>query len=178
MKPKDTGQRKHVAIDIRPATVADLDDIVKLEKKSFGDQAWRREILRRYLQSGEDNPARVPIFVAFAKAANGESEFAGYTIGCRGGKDNGMVLDLVVSPEFKGRHLGRALLEQVSESLQDAGASRLTLEVESTNKPAIRLYESVGFVKDRLLPDCYGEKRDAYWMIKAGARKSPKNPAP
>ncbi|TAL27214.1 MAG: N-acetyltransferase [Alphaproteobacteria bacterium] len=162
--------QEHGPIDIRPATVADLDDIVNLEKKSFGDQAWRREILRRYLQSGEDNPTRVPIFVAFAKAANGETGFAGYTIGCRGGKDNGMVLDLVVSPEFKGQHLGRALLEQVSESLKDAGASRLTLEVESTNKPAIRLYESVGFVKDRLLPDCYGEKRDAYWMIKPAAK--------
>jgi ribosomal protein S18 acetylase RimI-like enzyme len=164
MKP-ELAEKKE-PITLRPATVADLDDIEKLERTSFGDQAWRREILRRYLQSGEDNPARVPVFVAFAKESGGETKIAGYTIGCRGGKDNGMVLDVVVAPEFKGRHLGRKLLARVSESFEQAGASQLMLEVETTNKAAITLYESTGFVKDHILADCYGEKRDAYWMIK------------
>lgn len=164
---------KKPAIHIRPATAADIDDIERLEKLSFGEQAWDRDLIEAYLLASTEDPSRVPCFVAFAKAANGKTEIAGYTIGCTGGKDNGMILDLAVSPEFKGLHLGRKLLKRVSESLKNAGASELTLEVEATNKAAITLYESVGFVKDHLMPDYYGKTRDAYWMTTKGAHKPP-----
>ena len=170
MKPKDTNQRKHISIDIRPAAAADLDGIEKLERASFGDQAWPREIIDAYLQASLESPERVPLFVAFARASSGETKIAGYTIGCIGGKDSGMVLDLAVSPEFKGRHLGRDLLARVSDSLTKGGADNLTLEVETTNKAAITLYESVGFVKDHVMPDYYGKTRDAYWMKKPGSK--------
>ena len=74
---------------------------------------------------------------------------------------------------FRRLREGRERLERVSDSLRNAGASELVLEVETTNKAAITLYESVGFVKDHVMPDYYGKARDAYWMTTKGGPKPP-----
>ena len=63
----------------------------------------------------------------------------------------GIVWWLEVKPPFRGRSYGRALLLQAMKLLGSAGADRLILYVDHDDplsrdrRPAIRLYESVGF---------------------------------
>jgi ribosomal protein S18 acetylase RimI-like enzyme len=55
------------------------------------------------------------------------------------------VHDLAVQPEYRGRGIGRLLLEEVERRARARGSSKLTLEVHATNVDAMRLYRRFGF---------------------------------
>jgi RimJ/RimL family protein N-acetyltransferase len=55
-------------------------------------------------------------------------------------------LGIAVSPEVRGRGIGRALLASLIEHARAAQLPALSLSVESDN-PALRLYERLGFEK-------------------------------
>lgn len=56
--------------------------------------------------------------------------------------------DLFVTPDVRGRGLGRALLLEAAEIARNRGASRLKLSTAIANVPAQRLYESLGWIRD------------------------------
>jgi len=53
--------------------------------------------------------------------------------------------DLAVAPRFRGRGIGRQLLEQVEARARALGCCKLTLEVAAENTLAQELYRTVGF---------------------------------
>jgi ribosomal protein S18 acetylase RimI-like enzyme len=53
--------------------------------------------------------------------------------------------DLAVLPEYRGRGIGRRLLERVEAKGHALGCAKLTLEVRADNHRAQRLYQQVGF---------------------------------
>ena len=55
------------------------------------------------------------------------------------------VHDLAVVPAWRGRGVGRALLEAVEAEGRRRGCCKLTLEVQEDNQPARRLYARFGF---------------------------------
>lgn len=55
------------------------------------------------------------------------------------------------TPAYRGRGVGRALMERAVERCLNAGAATLTLEVIVGNEPAQRLYERLGFRVTRTL---------------------------
>lgn len=59
---------------------------------------------------------------------------------------------LAVDPAERRRGLGRALLDAAFDDARRQGARRITLRVLSTNTNARRLYESMGFVIEGVLP--------------------------
>jgi ribosomal protein S18 acetylase RimI-like enzyme len=57
------------------------------------------------------------------------------------------VTQLCVSPQYRGRGLGRLLMRQCGASLRGAGFEAITLTVTEANEQAMRLYDELGFVK-------------------------------
>ncbi len=55
------------------------------------------------------------------------------------------ILNLSVVPDARRQGLGRALLERFIDDALRAGADQVFLEVRTSNRPAIALYESAGF---------------------------------
>jgi ribosomal protein S18 acetylase RimI-like enzyme len=53
--------------------------------------------------------------------------------------------DLTVAPAFRGRGVGRALLERVEAKARQLGCVKVTLEVGDRNDRARDLYERLGF---------------------------------
>ncbi|MBM7440847.1 GNAT family N-acetyltransferase [Streptomyces sp. HB132] len=61
------------------------------------------------------------------------------------GDDLGYVFDVEVREECRGRGYGRALMHLAEDVTLDAGLGLLGLHVFTTNTPALRLYESLGY---------------------------------
>jgi ribosomal protein S18 acetylase RimI-like enzyme len=61
------------------------------------------------------------------------------------------VFGLAVAPAARRRGAGSALLAAAEEFARGQGARKLSLRVLSTNAPAIRLYERLGFQREGLL---------------------------
>jgi ribosomal protein S18 acetylase RimI-like enzyme len=57
----------------------------------------------------------------------------------------GAVQNVGIAPEHRGRGLGRALVVKSLAGFQDAGVSRVYLDVTARNTSAVQLYRSVGF---------------------------------
>lgn len=53
--------------------------------------------------------------------------------------------DVIVLKEYRGKNVGRSLLEAIIRTAKERRCSRITLEVRADNPVARRLYESVGF---------------------------------
>jgi ribosomal protein S18 acetylase RimI-like enzyme len=56
--------------------------------------------------------------------------------------------DIAILPEYRGRGIGRQLLEAVAELGRTLGCCKLTLETQENNLTAQKLYRSVGFARD------------------------------
>lgn len=89
---------------------------------------------------------------AVVLVAEREGEVVGYAYGAvedvdcmalRG--EAGMLHDLYVLPEHRGRGLGRALLTEAIAALDALGAPRLVLSAAERNEAAQRLFASIGF---------------------------------
>jgi ribosomal-protein-alanine N-acetyltransferase len=59
--------------------------------------------------------------------------------------DEAHLLNLSIAKAYQGRGLGRTLLEQMMHVARQHGAQNMFLEVRTSNKTAIHLYENVGF---------------------------------
>ena len=59
--------------------------------------------------------------------------------------DEAELLTIAVEPRWRGKGVGRALMEAVFADLMMSPASRMFLEVDEQNLAAIRLYEKLGF---------------------------------
>lgn len=60
--------------------------------------------------------------------------------------DEAHITNVAVHPEYRGRSIGRKLMVEVLARAKERGAECATLEVRASNDPAIKLYESMGFV--------------------------------
>jgi len=55
------------------------------------------------------------------------------------------VHDLAVATQFRGRGIGKALLDAVAEHARQTGCCKVTLEVRADNDKALALYRRAGF---------------------------------
>ena len=69
---------------------------------------------------------------------------------------------LYVRPAFRGRRIGRELAIRVLEDARQIGYRIMRLDTLAWMKPAITLYEQLGF--QRIDPYCYNPQSDAVYM--------------
>jgi len=164
---------------IRQAQPSDIEAIIAIEEESFApEERYEKKLLNTFLSASlksqgvvmliatPDSETKSPAGYVLAEIEyNGSGESFGVADG------SGEIISLAVAKTHEGHGLGRALLERVSKSLQEAGADRLVLQVRVDNASAIHLYESVGFVKERLLTKFY-EDQDGFEMVKPVEKKT------
>ncbi|HXG53003.1 MAG TPA: ribosomal protein S18-alanine N-acetyltransferase [candidate division Zixibacteria bacterium] len=121
------------AIAFREMSLADLDEVMKIERTSFASP-WSE---RFFIEEIQAPCARALLAVA------GE-RIVGYVIFWLL-PDEVDVHNLAVHTAYRRRGIGRRLLQQVIGQARGRGSSRVTLEVRRSNTAAQRLYESLGF---------------------------------
>ncbi len=128
---------------IRPMVADDVKALAAIERECFADP-WSENGLAEEL----DNPC------AHFFVAERHDEVYGY-LGTHIIADEMSVTNIAVKTEFRHRGVARALLYQARQAATEHDLYRITLEVRVSNEPAIRLYESEGFVKDGIRPRFY-----------------------
>lgn len=77
------------------------------------------------------------------------------------------MMNIAVHPDFRRLGIAEALIYALIAELKAVGSHCLTLEVRSSNTPAIRLYEKLGFARIGLRKNYYrNPKEDALILRK------------
>ena len=92
-------------------------------------------------------------------AAEIDGEIAGYC-GFYQSLEEAEITNVAVKRQFQRRGIGRKLLLELMRLGKEQGAFAFTLEVRVSNLPAIRLYESLGFVSFGIRPDFYEKPKE------------------
>lgn len=74
----------------------------------------------------------------------------------------GYIAMLAVRKDMRKHGLGTRLVAAAIEAMVAGGCKEVTLEAEVTNLGALRLYENLGFIRDKLLEKYYLNGNDAY----------------
>ncbi len=133
-------QAEREYVEIKPASVEDLEFIAALEKKTFSD-AWSKDSIAPYLDSS----------IYGVLTAKRKGNLCGYVI-YQYVAGEGELFRIAVDESCRRSGIGRRLMTVMEEK---APADLWSLEVRSTNAPAIGLYESMGYRQSRMRQDYY-----------------------
>lgn len=98
--------------------------------------------------------------------AEEDGRVAGY-IGSQTVCEESDMMNVAVHPDFRRRGIGEALVKALETELRARGSHCLTLEVRTSNAPAIALYEKLGFSQAGLRKNYYRDpKEDALILRK------------
>ena len=77
----------------------------------------------------------------------------------------GEINNVAIHPDYQGKGYGELAMHHVLEHLRESGAQLVTLEVRTSNRPAIALYRKLGFQIIGIRKDYYTNPvEDAYLM--------------
>jgi ribosomal-protein-alanine N-acetyltransferase len=76
------------------------------------------------------------------------------------------ILTVAVLPAYRRQGIAKEFMRQIEEYAVERQASAMMLEVELSNESAIKLYESLGYMKISVRMDYYGPGKDAHVMRK------------
>ncbi|MBS6207783.1 MAG: ribosomal protein S18-alanine N-acetyltransferase [Firmicutes bacterium] len=119
---------------VRRAEARDAEAIAELEKVCFS-QPWSYESI--YHDVAENK-------LSFYLAAETEGKVIGYA-GIWNIAGEGHITNVAVSPEYRRKGVGDALMEVMLKVTEESGVLSHTLEVRKSNAGALRLYEKHGF---------------------------------
>ncbi|KAF3763708.1 hypothetical protein M406DRAFT_323265 [Cryphonectria parasitica EP155] len=77
----------------------------------------------------------------------------------------GYIAMLAVSSTFRGQGVATALVKKAIDAMAERNADEVVLETEETNKPAMRLYERLGFLRSKKLHRYYLNGNSAYRLV-------------
>lgn len=159
----------------------DLDAVLEIERRSFEDP-WPAEVFRAELRHCWSH-CRVLRRPDVDPHADRKAEAViGYLI-FWSVADEVHLLNVAVLPEERHHHYGRQLMDHLRAFAETNEARFITLEVRSSNTPAITLYESIGFKVVGVRPKYYANNaEDAIVMLcdvgsSSGVRPLPAAPA-
>ena len=120
---------------IKPMQKSDLDDVISIEAKAYGEHHWSKDSFMSELSND---------LAKYFSVFNTDGQLIGYC-GCWQILEEARITNIAVSPDYRRKHIGEALLTTIIDECYRNMAKYITLEVRVGNKPAIALYEKYGF---------------------------------
>jgi ribosomal-protein-alanine N-acetyltransferase len=145
------------ALRFADATVLDVDEVLEIERKSFGSP-WPRETFERELENAQSR---------FVTARAGGGAMAGFAIYWIAGGELHL-LNLAIHPDWRRKGIARAMMERLAAEGGSKGCDLASLEVRKSNQAAVRLYLSLGWVAVGLRPGYYGDNNEDAIVMTCG----------
>ena len=133
---------------IRDMEAADVEAASKIESETFS-MPW----------SAQDFLEMVEADYAYYYVAVSDGVIAG-CCGIRNMAGEGEITNVAVAAGYRKKGIGRKMMEYMLERAKENGMGDCTLEVRVSNRPAIRLYESLGFKGEGVRPGFYDKPRE------------------
>ncbi len=138
----------------RAMTVADLEQVLQIECRAYAFP-WTRGILADCLQAGHD-----------CRILLQDGEVRGHAI-VSVAVEEAHLLNICIAREYQGKGLGRMFMHELIDRAAVAGARAMFLEARASNRRAIALYASLGFVHLGTRKDYYpaAQGREDAWVM-------------
>ena len=144
-------------MEIVAASPHDLKALEKVERSCFSKDRYPRRMLRSLL-----NERGCRTFFALE-----QGEVVGaVSILLAPQPSQAKLASRAVMPEHRGKGIAKMLIRKAEITAIAEGNRTMTLEVGTSNVPALNLYLKDGFRIQGIIPDYYGHSRDAFYMEK------------
>lgn len=137
---------------IRAAAITDVGHLLALETDAFASDRLTLRSFRHFVRS----PTAVLRVIRDGGAIGGY-----YLLLFRARSRVARLYSIAVDRRRQGRGLGAALIADAERVAARRGAERLGLEVREDNRPAIALYERLGYAFGGRIADYYADGADA-----------------
>lgn len=128
---------------ISPMNKNDLDEVCEIENQCFS-MPWSK----RSFEEALDNRN------ACYLTARLDGRIVGYC-GAYRILDEADINQIAVADAYRRKGIGRAVLGALLQQLEEEGITAVTLEVRSSNAPAVGLYEAMGFATEGVRRNFY-----------------------
>ncbi len=145
-------------IEIRKATLNDLDAIYEIEQSSFVNP-WKKSDIEYELTT---NPVNVFLVAVDDNAVVGYLDFL-ITF------NSASIVQIATKSTVRNRHIATSLLNEMLKILPSEGDEKVefvTLEVRQSNAIAIEMYKKFGFEFITIKKNYYANGEDALYMVK------------
>lgn len=137
------------SIIVRKMELSDIDSVVDIEKNSFAIP-WTKGAFEMELKKNK-------LAKYFVVELDGD-------VAAYGGVwliiDEAHITNIAVDPKYRGKGIGKKLVEGLLEELKKLNITRVTLEVRRSNLIAQRLYKKFGFLPAGVRPEYYQDNRE------------------
>ncbi|MCR5736419.1 MAG: ribosomal protein S18-alanine N-acetyltransferase [Eubacterium sp.] len=121
----------------------DIPQVARIEKACFS-MPWSEKSFSDSLDQGDT------LFLV----AEEEGKICGY-VGMYISFEVGSITNVAVASDCRRMGIGKGLITQLVADSRQRGVESITLEVRESNLPAIKLYESQGFVSEGIRKNFY-----------------------
>ena len=139
---------------IRQGTLSDVQEIMALEQGSI-EHPWESKAIETLITDSNKT----------CLIAELDGTIAAY-VGAESVLDESNIGNIVTHKDYRGRGFATRLFNALLEELKEQGITKVFLEVEHDNAPAIALYKRSGFADYGYRRDYYGPGKDAVLMSK------------
>ncbi len=145
---RGSGDEMEYAVSLM--TLADVDDVVEIEKQSF-PIPWSRAAFVDELSRNDR-----ALYMVIRDESGTMVGYGGIWLVC----DEAHVTNIAVRSDRRRQGVGTAIMIGLMGLAQLKGANRMTLEVRVSNRPARDLYEKLGFRSTGVRPRYYMDNRE------------------
>lgn len=142
---------------VREITDKDIERVSEIEEECFS-MPWKPDDFRDMI--ARDNMIYV-VAILDNEVIGGAGLIAMPLVG------EADITNVAIAKQYRGYGYSKVMLKELLAIGEKKGCSDFTLEVRVSNKPAIGLYESLGFISEGIRPGFYDKpKEDALIMWK------------
>ena len=143
--------------EIIPLCPSDLNPVYQLDQICFSKEiAFPKNLFAYFLSS--------PDCASFGIKQN--KKLLGFIIVHARTKERGQLVTLDICPEHRRKKIGQKLLDFAHHYLKERGFREIFLETALNNKPAISLYQKLGYKSRGIKKSYYPDGTDALLMEK------------
>ncbi|HMT07997.1 MAG TPA: ribosomal protein S18-alanine N-acetyltransferase [Pyrinomonadaceae bacterium] len=145
--------------DIRPLTIADLNEVLRLNIRCFRDGDNYTKYTFDYLLND-------PRTISY-RAVTDSGEMVGFAFMTETENGAGHLTTLGIAPEHRRRGLARTLLSRIEKAAKDRELTTVILEVRAGNMAAKELYIREGYNVMQRIRKYYNNGEDCFLMMKS-----------